>query len=459
MNTSIKLDMIEEFINLEPLDISPYITKCDIKVLYEGKNDNKTVFDKATIEKMSKTLRGNPIAGYYKKDKKDFADHGKEIVINDEGINFLSKTQPYGFVPTDARVWWQAFREYDRNTGEEVTRNYLMTNGYLWTHLLPDDVSIAEGRPQSMEIDNIDGHWTKEFNSEIEFFIVNDAVFSQLCILGEDVEPCFEGASIVPEKQNFSKLSESSFIKNYSKMMFELSDILKQGGKQMEKEKENVSVPVDETVVPAEVPEVSTEPEVSIETETSTEPEKIDVVETPVEDTSLTNEQINDSIKPTVDQQVANQVERETNDVGSPAQPGEGVSNEQPEISYSKLYTIIDKLTDENTSLKAENEALKQFKNKVEEGEKDKIIYEQFAMLSDEEKASVIANKANYSIEQIEEKLAVIAVRKKVNFDLEDSVENENNIDKINSNYSLSIENEPVEDVPGYLQVLRKIKK
>lgn len=455
MNTSIKLDMIEEFINLEPVDISPYITKCDIKVLYEGKNDNMTVFDKATIEKMSKTLRGNPIAGYYKKDKKDFTGHGKEIVLNDEGVDFLSKTQPYGFVPTDAKVWWQAFREYDRNTGEEVTRNYLMTSGYLWTHLLPDDVSIAEGRPQSMEIDIIDGRWTKEFNSEIEFFIVNDAVFSQLCILGEDVEPCFEGASIIPEKQNFSKLSESSFIKNYSKMMFELSDILKQGGEQME----NVNNSIEEKVDPVEAAKINAESEANAKSETSTAPEKTNETETPVEDTSLTNEQINDGIKPTVDQQVANQVEREPNDVGSPAQPGEGVGNEQPEISYSKLYTVIDKLADENASLKAENEALKEFRNKVEEGEKDKIIYEQFAMLSDEEKALVIANKANYSIEQIEEKLAVIAVRKKVNFDLEDSVESENNIDKVNSNYSLSIENEPVEDVPGYLQVLRKIKK
>ena len=47
-------------------------------------------------------------------------------------------------------------------------------------------------------------------------------------------------------------------------------------------------------------------------------------------------------------------------------------------------------------------------------------------MLSDEDKADVVANKRTYSLDQIEEKLAVICFRKKVNFDLETSSENEN---------------------------------
>lgn len=46
-------------------------------------------------------------------------------------------------------------------------------------------------------------------------------------------------------------------------------------------------------------------------------------------------------------------------------------------------------------------------------------------MLSDEDKANVIANKRTYSLDQIEEKLAVICFRKKVNFDLETSSKNE----------------------------------
>ena len=43
---------------------------------------------------------------------------------------------------------------------------------------------------------NLDAHWTKDKNEKPEFFIINEAIISKLCILGEDVEPCFEGASI-----------------------------------------------------------------------------------------------------------------------------------------------------------------------------------------------------------------------------------------------------------------------
>ena len=40
-------------------------------------------------------------------------------------------------------------------------------------------------------------------------------------------------------------------------------------------------------------------------------------------------------------------------------------------------------------------------------------------MLSDEDKKDVIENKSKYSLDDIEAKLSVICVRKKVNFDLD----------------------------------------
>ena len=46
-------------------------------------------------------------------------------------------------------------------------------------------------------------------------------------------------------------------------------------------------------------------------------------------------------------------------------------------------------------------------------------------MLSEEDKKDVIENKAKYSLEEIESKLAVICFKKKVNFNLENSNENE----------------------------------
>ena len=51
-----------------------------------------------------------------------------------------------------------------------------------------------------MELDEetIDAFWSKDYNGKPQFFIINEAIMSKLCILGEDVEPCFEGASITP---------------------------------------------------------------------------------------------------------------------------------------------------------------------------------------------------------------------------------------------------------------------
>ena len=54
-----------EFVNLSPLDISPLMSKCEIKVFYLGKNRNGSFINKETALEMARTLRGAPIVGYY----------------------------------------------------------------------------------------------------------------------------------------------------------------------------------------------------------------------------------------------------------------------------------------------------------------------------------------------------------------------------------------------------------
>ena len=66
-------------------------------------------------------------------------------------------------------------------------------------------------------------------------------------------------------------------------------------------------------------------------------------------------------------------------------------------------------------ALKAEVESLREFKLAVDNQKKDELI-NSFYMLSDEDKADVIANKTQYTYDEIESKLAVICVRNKVNF-------------------------------------------
>ena len=104
MNQSIATIKSPEFINLTPLDINPLMSKCEIKVLYTGKNRNGSFISKEVAEEMAKTLRGAPIVGYYVEDKEDFLDHGEQMVFDGEGIKFNCLTKPYGFVAPDAAV-------------------------------------------------------------------------------------------------------------------------------------------------------------------------------------------------------------------------------------------------------------------------------------------------------------------------------------------------------------------
>ena len=63
---------------------------------------------------------------------------------------------------------------------------------------MSDSIIFEHGNNQSMELDDktLDAYWTKDANGKPQFFIINEAIMSKLCILGEEVEPCFEGASI-----------------------------------------------------------------------------------------------------------------------------------------------------------------------------------------------------------------------------------------------------------------------
>ena len=222
MHTSIKLTTPCEFIKVEPLN--PLISKCQIKVCYVGEqpNRNKSIITKEVATQMANSLPGSPIVGYFNENKKDFEEHNRVIDISNGKFEMKDTTRPYGFVPTDARVWFQKYQD-----DGQVVREYLCTEGYLWTGQYPECQRIIDkGNNQSMELDNdrIDAYWTKDDNGKHQFFIINEAIVSKLCILGEDCEPCFEGASVTQAELNFS-LGDDFKAQLFS-MMQEIKDLL-----------------------------------------------------------------------------------------------------------------------------------------------------------------------------------------------------------------------------------------
>ena len=78
---------------------------------------------------------------------------------------------------------------------------------------------------------NVKGSWTAGDNGYPEFFIVNEALIEKLCILGENVEPCFEGASVkAPEISTSFSFVDKEFKNSLYNMMQELKFALLQGG-------------------------------------------------------------------------------------------------------------------------------------------------------------------------------------------------------------------------------------
>ena len=399
-----------QFINLQPLDINPLMSKCEIKVLYIGENRNRSYISKEVATEMAKTLRGAPIVGYYKEQKEDFADHGEQMVWDDQGIHFNCLTKPYGFVAPDAKVWFQKFNDSDE-FGNEVQREYLMTTGYLWTGQFEEvQTVIDEGKPQSMELDenSLEGHWATNIKNDVEFFIINDAIFTKLCILGDDTEPCFEGASVTKPivSSNFSKSVDDNFKKTLFSMINELKDALKGGNEMAQEEKLPVDFESQENVEPSEpvVPEESPAPE---------------------ENFQASGENENKNKEPENDFKANEEDDKKEEDNASEDDDKEDDDKkEDDEDKYSLLEQQYNELSTNYNQLKAEYDELVEFKNNVENEKKDALI-EEFYMLSEEDKKDVIENKTKYSLDEIKAKLAVICFEKKINFNVEEKTTEE----------------------------------
>ena len=411
-----------EFINLTPLDINPLMSACEIKVFYIGQNRNKSFISKQVATQMAKTLRGAPIVGYYKPDKEDFTDHGEEITIDGDGVHFKNNTKPYGFVAPDAKVWFKDFEEED-DFGNPIIRTYLMTTGYLWEGQFEEAKKVFEddGKPHSMELDekSLKGHWATNPNNNMEFFIINDAIFEKLCILGDEVEPCFQGSGVTAPDVSTTFSLDDNFKHTLFTMMEELKYAL-EGGNTMAKVAE---ASVNETVTTVE-PEVTTEfTENQVNENESSSSEQAPTSEFKKDDEEDKKEKENPS---------ENEDDKKDEDNGGGASDSDDDSaNEEKkddEEDKKKKFTVLEQeyneLQTSYASLKEEVEELRTFKKKIEDKEKDDLIKD-FYMLSDEDKKDVIEHKSEYSLEDIKSKLAVICFEKKVNFNLDTSSENE----------------------------------
>ena len=504
-HASIPLETPIELISLEPSEFSPLISKCQIKVCWVGNegNRNDSLITKQVAKEAAHSLRGAAIVGYYNEAKEDFEAHNRVIEIGEDGFKIKETTRPYGFVDLNAKVWFQKFLDDDG-----VTREYMVTEGWLWTGQYPECQRIIEkGNAQSMELDEIGtkGHWSSQNNGFVELFIIDETVISKLCILGENVEPCFEGANITNTQFSFNP----DFTKDLYSLMKEIKEVLSKGGKQPMYNVYAVEIgsdlwrniysyivekyPVEEVAFTSQYSVEGiyedgeqkfftvkiedkyykfnfTEEEFSVE-----EPVELGEEFTAQETAQFDPEQVNEFISKFIAENQGNEEQNEQSEIEENIEEvieEETIIEETIEVTYSleeipeyqeaitRITALEQNCSDKEqeiatlnntiTTLNEELNALREFKHSADLKEKQEMI-NGFYMLSEEDKKDVVEHIEEYSLAEIESRLSILCVRNKVSFTRENDKPTGGS-----TTYSLE---EPIDTTPDWIKAVLDTEK
>lgn len=217
--------------------------KVKIYIAHTGENLNKSIFSREVLENMIPSLSHIPILGLIsEKDNgdKDFRGHEKKLSLEDGKFKIKFNTHAYGFVPED------------NNAHFEITggKEWLVTDGYLWTRFIDamelfNDASGSKG--QSMEVGEVEGYTDNRGR-----LVFTNAVFTGLCILGDDVPPAMTGSTVS------TVFSKQDFKSSFEEMLAEFT--AEKGEKALATKKKQNDEPAVATTVTKPESSASTEP-------------------------------------------------------------------------------------------------------------------------------------------------------------------------------------------------------
>lgn len=164
-----------------------------LRIAYTGDNQNHTSISKDVFSRGMPSIYGCPIVCNYIRETDSIGGHDIEVVRDDDGIRIVNITQPVGFIPQDANVWFEDVEEEDGSVHE-----YFCTEAILWKRQEAYKKIKRDGiTSQSMEVTVKDGEMVDGV------YHIYDLEFTAFCLLG-DVKPCFESAALEFARQDFS---------------------------------------------------------------------------------------------------------------------------------------------------------------------------------------------------------------------------------------------------------------
>lgn len=177
------------------------ISKCRVRIFYKGLNRNRTFISDDFADQLISSLPYAPVKGIFDKDTLDFGDHGEN---NTDG-------RIYGLVAADPNFAWEKHVDVDG-----VEREYACADVILYTALYPE-ANLISGKPQSMEIyrKGLTGEWKIWDGDKQPYYHFYTGHLLGLQTLGNEVEPCFEGAAFYSLNEDAKELIE--YMKNFEK--------------------------------------------------------------------------------------------------------------------------------------------------------------------------------------------------------------------------------------------------
>jgi predicted transcriptional regulator len=175
---------------------SDTISKGRCRVFYKGRNRNGTYITDEFAQKLINSAPYTPVKGIYDYDDGDYTDHGQK----------RSEGRIYGIVPANPNFAWEPYPD-----DEGVVREYACFDVLYYTALYKEAGQI-EGKGESMELfrDTLKGDW--KIMDGKKTYVFTDGCFLGLQALGDDVEPCFEGASFYQKQDEAQEDTEANII-------------------------------------------------------------------------------------------------------------------------------------------------------------------------------------------------------------------------------------------------------
>lgn len=372
--------------NLE--SISDTLSKCRVRIFYKGLNRNRTFISESFANQLIESLPYAPIKGIFDKEEIDFDDHGEK---NSDG-------KIYGVIAEDPHFAWEPHVDKDG-----VERIYACADVILYTALYPE-ANLVCGKSQSMEIHKkgLEGEWKLWHEDGQPYFEFQKGHLLGLQILGNEVEPCFEGSAFFSLYKDAKDLYD--YIKNFSKKEESIS---------MENNEVMNSTEVEESVI-----ENSTVEEVAETTEQSVNYEElksqIEDYKAQIESLTTDKNSLTAQLEK-VQAELDNYKNNETEETEEEVETNNELSDEVKSEIESYKNTIAEKeneiarLNQLNSDITNEKSELEAYKKSIETETKKSIIDEFSIHLTEEQIADFTSKIDEYSVKDFKKEVCFAA--------------------------------------------------